>query len=537
MRALALTAALAWVSVAGCSAVGENSQVLVIIQAEPGVRARASSLRLDVSSGPAGSQLTELAPREQRTATPLMAGDWPRSIVLVPTDRDANRVYQLEATALDDADRPVASVRVFSGYVARTTRVLTLWLRDSCLDVMCDPASTCDHGSCVMVVFTDPGTLPLRDVDAGGEADGGMDARAANDTGSSTDVGPPDVPDAWLPDAHRCTAAECDDSNACTDDLCNATTGLCEHSDNAAACDDTLFCNGLDTCGGGTCSAHAGNPCSGGTTCDEPTDSCLGCTGTGMGNCPAPMMGSFGSCGGFGDACDVSGTQTRMIRSFTCVSGSCVSNDVPDTQPCSRTTDGNSCGTSSCGAYGVCTGAPLGCAGGMGTQSASCTDHACASGICGSVTRTDTQACFTRPPDGTTCDDGSACTGPDSCMGGSCVGTPTCISDAGSVCDDAIPCTRDMFMGTCRHTNDDSLCPPIGCSIGTCSPMSGSADANGCVYTACFDGGSLAPCSTNGLLCDDGIICTIDQCMPGASGADANGCIHSPGTCPDGSLG
>jgi hypothetical protein len=44
-----------------------------------------------------------------------------------------------------------------------------------------------------------------------------------------------------------------------------------------AECDDTLFCNGAETCIGGYC-VHAGNPCASGSVCandcNEAVDNC-----------------------------------------------------------------------------------------------------------------------------------------------------------------------------------------------------------------------------------------------------------------------
>jgi hypothetical protein len=58
--------------------------------------------------------------------------------------------------------------------------------------------------------------------------------------------------------------------------ICVKATSASDFSNNdGAACDDGVFCNGRDSCSGGTCSAHAGDPC---TTwsqpCDEKTDIC-----------------------------------------------------------------------------------------------------------------------------------------------------------------------------------------------------------------------------------------------------------------------
>ena len=79
----------------------------------------------------------------------------------------------------------------------------------------------------------------------------------------------------------------CDaDTNACTLDECDIA-GSCQFVSNApagAACDDGLFCNGSDTCdGAGTCE-HSGDPCAGGSecneTCNEAADNCFDPAGT-----------------------------------------------------------------------------------------------------------------------------------------------------------------------------------------------------------------------------------------------------------------
>jgi hypothetical protein len=71
------------------------------------------------------------------------------------------------------------------------------------------------------------------------------------------------------------------DGNPCTNDQCNGA-GTCSHPHNTAPCNDLLFCNGADTCSGGTCSVHAGPPCPGGDgdnncaeSCNEAADNCL----------------------------------------------------------------------------------------------------------------------------------------------------------------------------------------------------------------------------------------------------------------------
>jgi hypothetical protein len=79
--------------------------------------------------------------------------------------------------------------------------------------------------------------------------------------------------------ANRCDHAPnhslCQDENVCTDDLCEVGAG-CVHTNNTDPCDDGLYCNGADTCYGGLCSSHTGDPCTPPLECNENLDDCLG---------------------------------------------------------------------------------------------------------------------------------------------------------------------------------------------------------------------------------------------------------------------
>jgi len=72
------------------------------------------------------------------------------------------------------------------------------------------------------------------------------------------------------------TGEQCDDGNLVDGDCCSANCQIMQPD--GTACDDALFCNGTETCLGGTC-VHAGNPCGGGgqcsLLCDEESRSCI----------------------------------------------------------------------------------------------------------------------------------------------------------------------------------------------------------------------------------------------------------------------
>jgi hypothetical protein len=97
----------------------------------------------------------------------------------------------------------------------------------------CDGVRCSDHGFCAITTHHTPQCL----CDEGYRNQGPTEC----------------VPD----EGADCTSdAECDDSNLCTDDVCDTVEG-CQYTDNTAPCDDGDICSILDTCAGGTCVAGA----------------------------------------------------------------------------------------------------------------------------------------------------------------------------------------------------------------------------------------------------------------------------------------
>ena len=94
---------------------------------------------------------------------------------------------------------------------------------------------------------------------------------------------------------------DCDDSNICTDDICDV--GVCEYSNNNDTCDDGNLCTVSDTCDAGTCVAIAKD-------CSSLDDQCnLGVCNPGTGDCiqdPTPYNGNpcdDGQVGTLNDTC------------------------------------------------------------------------------------------------------------------------------------------------------------------------------------------------------------------------------------------
>jgi hypothetical protein len=145
------------------------------------------------------------------------------------------------------------------------------------------------------------------------------------------------------------------------------------------------------TCGAGTCSASSTSTETQACTRAAPNTSCA-----------APSYGAWSACS-FSDTCAQTGTQTRTVTSYaySCASGQCEATTSTETQACTRNTNGTSCGTPSYGNWGSCGGYSDTCDE-TGSQSRSATTYTCSNGTCGSATSTETQACV-RTTGGTSC--------------------------------------------------------------------------------------------------------------------------------------
>ena len=211
-----------------------------------------------------------------------------------------------------------------------------------------------------------------------------------------------------------------------------------------------------------------GDACNDGNPCTT-RDVCIAgaCTGSAALVCPAP------------DQCHDGGTCNPGT-------GLCSAVLKANGTPCS---DSNACTVGDTCQAGICAAGPF----------QTCPADAChVAGICDpSLGR-----CNNAPrPDGTSCDDGDACTRTDSCQAGTCAGGNPVVCSGGDVCHVA---ACDSASGSCTTTNR---------SNGTsCS------DSLACNGSETCQGGSCV--SSNPITCDDGNPCTADACAePGTCGA------------------
>src|SRR5262249_36163511 len=149
------------------------------------------------------------------------------------------------------------------------------------------------------------------------------------------------------------TPISCDDGNPCTDDTCDLTSGCVNTPNNNNTCTLTDTCMQNPVCNNGTCT---GTPVQDGTACNDNSM----CTGTGPG-------GTGDTCtGGVGGGPAVNGDDNTACTADSCNTASGCVHTVIDCN------DNNACTADSCNTASGCVNAPL--------------------------------------PNGTTCDDGSACT-------------------------------------------------------------------------------------------------------------------------------
>ena len=351
---------------------------------------------------------------------------------------------------------------------------------------------------------------------------------------AACEFAPPGTP---CPDGNLCNGTEtcnavggcvpgkplvCDDGNRCTTDSCLPASG-CQHTNvtNGTPCPDGNVCNGNETCVNGSCTSGSPLNCDDGNGCT--TDTCDPVAGCGhQYTCPCNPAGpntctDNNVCNGV-EACGTDGHCHTVTPALNCDDGNpCTIDSCDSMQGCQHTPvqDGTSCSDGdACNGLETCqggfcfTGAPPDCTVG----------NPCVTGSCDPAS-----GCIVNPvPDGTSCSDGNACNGQETCSNGNCQpGTPL-------NCDDNNSCTADGCgaVAGCQH---EYTCP--------CNP----ADQN----NTCTDNNvcnGLEACGADGQChtvtpapnCDDVNPCTSDSCD------SVQGCQHTPvqdGTsCSDGNV-
>ena len=396
----------------------------------------------------------------------------------------------------------------------------------------------------------------------------------------------------------------CDDGNPCTKDSCDAKTGQCVSTPvkDGIPCDDGTKCTKQDVCESGSCTGVAvncddSNPCT-----DDVCDKANGCSPQALTGGPCtddnPCM--------IGDLCDAGACQPGQPKVCaspnSCVlatcdltqKGACTFKNTKAGTPCD---DGSACTDKDGCADGSCDGTIINCDDGNACTSDSCDAKTgcasanntspcsdgnactlldkCAGGLCvgkvldAKVDCDDGNPCTSdscEPKGGCThsnnqlaCDDGNPCTQGDQCANGGCVGgSNTCgcqndndcdkVDDT-DLCNGVLYCDKSVAGQFACKTKPGSVVQcnielNTQCSQQVCDPAVGKCgavfvqdgklcDADGSVCTS-GDACKSGVCAVGGGVdCDDKNPCTTDSC-------DAKlGCANVANTAPcdaDGSL-
>ncbi len=436
----------------GCSAATPSTELIVVVDTDIAVPSQMNTTQIIVTR-PDGTMAVE---RESVTSSSM----FPLTLTVV-ADHDSLGPLTVVATG-SLGTTEVVSRQAQVTLVRDEAHVLTLHLVRSCIGTTCPSGQTCTESGCQSVEVTNP---PIWT---------GMPPRLGQDAGTTHDAG---RSEAGILDAGPVDATTFD---APTFDAPMGDTGCSSDGQ----CDDGVYCNGIEHCVAGACT-HPGSPCTGTTICDEASHACHGCNT--RADCPPDDTGTFGTCD-YADACDTSATQTRTDTIYACVSNTCTSHTMPVSQPCTRTTDGTSCGATTCGAYGACTSA-MTCAT-SGTMTQTCSDFACSSGTCMATMRPHSMAC-TRTTDGTSCGTGG-CGAWGACeWAGTCSTTATrhrtCTNPLCSGGSCATNTTMEADTTTCTRGTDGTVCGTsmtcLGGSCASCLPaLSGAWGVSGTTF-------------------------------------------------------
>jgi alpha-tubulin suppressor-like RCC1 family protein len=169
-----------------CGSSGEETGLMLIVDADSDVRGRTETLRILIR-GEKGAQVNELAPIVYGDDETI---DWPRSLALVPLEGDSNRTVSVHVGALEaDAVDAFVEARVIFGYERDRRTSIRVFLESRCVGVICGAEETCFQGEC-----RDARDAWQPTQDDGGviDMDGGMDGSVDMDGGTDggADSGP-----------------------------------------------------------------------------------------------------------------------------------------------------------------------------------------------------------------------------------------------------------------------------------------------------------------------------------------------------------
>lgn len=327
--------------------------------------------------------------------------------------------------------------------------------------------------------------------------------------------------------------------------------------------------------------------CDGATCASQMLPESRGCSRSTTGlSCGADILGDWSSCS-YDNECAESGSRTRSITEQVCGGGTCGTRDggiETDTAGCARSRDGMTCGGgTTCDPWSACDYADV--CDEDATQTRTCTDRVCGGDMCNATPRVETRPC-SRDTDGTSCGapgpwSGCVQSGATSCTGSETRSVPQCDSGSCASTTESQPCNVPLgtSCGTattgdwsacvasagnpCQGTRTRMVTTPTYDGSGTCQNVM-TMETENCALPTGTSCGAVrmdpsGPCVQTGMSCMgmrnteivtpecDGMGSCVEQKTPGSPVActmpdgtvcdDGSGGMMSMGTCTGGSCG
>ncbi|MCS6800143.1 MAG: hypothetical protein NZ898_16755, partial [Myxococcota bacterium] len=149
--------ALAVAPTPACVQTRPRTELVVELDAEPGVAMRAAAVRVRVRGG------RDVASLSDRFDSVLNRDGgagiaFPVRFTVVPLGDDPRRLYEIDVSARDDESVLIGQQRLRGTYLQGRTTFVRLVLEDCCIEVAprCSPTQTCRACVCEEVVLFDP---------------------------------------------------------------------------------------------------------------------------------------------------------------------------------------------------------------------------------------------------------------------------------------------------------------------------------------------------------------------------------------------
>lgn len=178
----------------GACAPRPRTQVMIVVDAQDGVKRRTSRLEVKFRSG------TAVLGEFQEWPVAVTYDSWPRHLGVVPQRGVRGQRYEFVASAFDASNQRLGTVRAVSGFVEGRTGELVLLIEDCCEAVSptCTEEQTCRNCMCADP-YIEPEDIPVLQPDGGMHDDAAIsrdaaispDAMATVDAFAAPDAQPP----------------------------------------------------------------------------------------------------------------------------------------------------------------------------------------------------------------------------------------------------------------------------------------------------------------------------------------------------------